>query len=200
MVEYTVKVYNDGTKIWYLKGKLHREDGPACEYANGTKEWYLKGKLHREDGPACEYTNGTKEWFLKGKLHREDGPACEWGDGAKWWYLKGKLHREDGPAYVSGDGTKEWHLDGEEVTEQEHKRATATCEGKDLAKRLRDVNGWWLSDELLGIANEIEELEANLTKAEVIVRIIASDKWEERLGEAVDLSCEYLAELTGEEE
>lgn len=44
----------------------------------------------------------------------------------------------------------------------------------------------------------IEELEAKLAKAEIIIRIVASDKWDERLGEAVDLSCEYLAELKGE--
>jgi hypothetical protein len=44
------------------------------------------------------------------------------------------------------------------------------------------------------------ELKARLAKAEVIVRIIASDKWDERLGEAVDLSCEYLAELMGDED
>ena len=44
------------------------------------------------------------------------------------------------------------------------------------------------------------ELKAKLAKAEVIVRIIASDKWDERLGEAVDLSCEYLAELMGDED
>lgn len=45
--------------------------------------------------------------------------------------------------------------------------------------------------------DRIKELEAKLAKAELIVRIIASDKWNERLGEVVDLSCEYLAELTG---
>jgi hypothetical protein len=42
------------------------------------------------------------------------------------------------------------------------------------------------------------EMEAKLEQAEVIIRIIASDKWDERHGEAVDLSCEYLAELKGE--
>ena len=50
------------------------------------------------------------------------------------------------------------------------------------------------------MADRIEELESRLEKAEVIVRIIASDKWDERLGEAVDLSCEYLAELMGDED
>ena len=52
MIEYTVKVYPNGDKFWWLNGKLHREDGPAYEGANGNKSWYLNGKLHREDGPA----------------------------------------------------------------------------------------------------------------------------------------------------
>ena len=41
-------------------------------------------------------------------------------------------------------------------------------------------------------------MEAKLAKAEVIVRIIASAEFDERIGEAVDLSCEYLAGLEGE--
>ena len=92
----------EGTKEWYKNDKLHRENGPAIECANGTKKWYKEGKLHREDGPAIEYhggyLDGTKEWWKEGKLHRADGPAEEWADGTKHWYKKGKLHREDGPA------------------------------------------------------------------------------------------------------
>ena len=60
--------------------KLHREDGPAVEYANGTKQWWFNGKRHREDGPAVEYTDGTKQWWFNGKLHREDGPAVEYAN------------------------------------------------------------------------------------------------------------------------
>jgi antitoxin component YwqK of YwqJK toxin-antitoxin module len=90
MIEYTVKVWSSGDKLWYLKGKLHREDGPAIEYANGDKHWYLNGKLHRVDGPAFECANGDKEWYLNGKLHREDGPAMEYANGNKFWYLNGK--------------------------------------------------------------------------------------------------------------
>ena len=67
MIEYTVKVYEDGTKYWYLNDKLHREDGPAIELVNGSKFWYLNAKLHREDGPAIEYANGGKYWCLNGK-------------------------------------------------------------------------------------------------------------------------------------
>ena len=42
--------------------------------------------------------------------------------------------------------------------------------------------------------DRIEELEAKLAKAKHIVRILASAEWEDRLGEAVDLACAYLAE------
>ena len=72
MIEYTVKVWGNGSESWYLNGKLHREDGPAREYASGDKFWYLNGKLHREDGPAVEYASGSKSWYLNGKLHREE--------------------------------------------------------------------------------------------------------------------------------
>ena len=67
MIEYTVKVHANGDKEWYLNGQLHREDGPAIEWANGDKYWYLNGKYHREDGPAVERTNGDKDWYLNGK-------------------------------------------------------------------------------------------------------------------------------------
>lgn len=69
--EYTVKIYDNGFKCWYLNGKLHREDGPAMEWAVGSKEWYLNGKYHREDGPACEWAGGSKEWYLNGQKYTE---------------------------------------------------------------------------------------------------------------------------------
>ena len=61
------KVSPDGTKQWRLDGKLHRVDGPACEYANGEKHWLLHGKYHRVDGPAIEYAHGEKRWWLNNK-------------------------------------------------------------------------------------------------------------------------------------
>ena len=33
-----------GTKRWYLHGKLHREDGPAVEFANGETRYYINDK------------------------------------------------------------------------------------------------------------------------------------------------------------
>ena len=56
-----------GNKYWYNKQKeLHREDGPAIEYAIGSKYWYKNGLLHREDGPAVECANGNKSWYVEG--------------------------------------------------------------------------------------------------------------------------------------
>ena len=122
MIEYTVSVYANGNKFWYLNGEYHREDGPAIEYASGTKYWYLNDKLHREDGPAIEYADGSKSWYLNDKVHREDGPAIEYANGTKYWYLDDKLHREDGPAIEFADGTKCWYLNAELLSEEEFNR------------------------------------------------------------------------------
>ena len=70
------------------------ETAAAASYANG--------QLHREDGPAVEWADVTKMWFLNGKLHRDGAPAVELADGGQEWYRHGKLHREDGPAMIAG--------------------------------------------------------------------------------------------------
>ena len=87
MIEYKVKVDDNGTIFWFINDKLHREDGPAVEHADGSKSWYLSGECHREDGPAIERANGDKYWYLNGEYHREDGPAVDHADGTKHWYL-----------------------------------------------------------------------------------------------------------------
>ena len=46
----------------------------------------------------------------------------------------------------------------------------------------------------------IVELEASLAKAMVVLRLISGDDWEARLGEAIDISCEILAENMEDEE
>ena len=67
MKQSVCRVNANGSKEWYLDGKLHRVEGPAVEDADGTKEWYLNDKLHRTDGPAVEDADGTKEWHLNGQ-------------------------------------------------------------------------------------------------------------------------------------
>tara|TARA_Y100000296_G_scaffold3494_1_gene4707 strand:+ start:56 stop:553 length:498 start_codon:yes stop_codon:yes gene_type:complete len=38
-----------GNKRWFLKDKLHREDGPAIEWAMGISSWYLNDKEVTEE-------------------------------------------------------------------------------------------------------------------------------------------------------
>ena len=91
---YEVRVYTNGTKEWYLNGKLHREDGPAVECTVGTKSWYLNGKLHREDGPAIEWTDGTKSWYLNGRCYTEEEYNKELNNTCE-----GKIVEIDGKKY-----------------------------------------------------------------------------------------------------
>ena len=71
MKEYKVKVSDSKTEWYNLNGQLHREDGPAVEYAVGTKYWYINGQYHREDGPAIEDASGGKSWYINGKFLTE---------------------------------------------------------------------------------------------------------------------------------
>ena len=72
MIEYTVKVFDNGDRCWYLNGKIHREDGPAIESYDGSRYWYLNGKYHREDGPAVESYEGNRYWYLNGVEYTEE--------------------------------------------------------------------------------------------------------------------------------
>ena len=60
--------------------------------SDGSKLWYLNNKLHREDGPACEHVGGYKAWYVNGNLHRLDGPARDWGDGRKQYWINNTLY------------------------------------------------------------------------------------------------------------
>jgi hypothetical protein len=91
-------IRENGTKEWYLDGKLHRLDGPAIEHANGSKFWYFEGRLDRSDGPAVEHYDGSKYWYFEGELHCPNGPAIDLSDGKYWyqeWWLEGQFIRKD---------------------------------------------------------------------------------------------------------
>ena len=63
------KVDEYGTKSYYLDKEmtiLHREGGPAIELKDGTKFWFINGKVHREDGPAIELNTGSEIWCING--------------------------------------------------------------------------------------------------------------------------------------
>jgi hypothetical protein len=70
-VEYTGIVISLTTKntMYYKKGNLHREDGPAIKGAEGSKSWFKEGNHHRTNGPAVEYPNGYKEWWIDDFLY-----------------------------------------------------------------------------------------------------------------------------------
>jgi hypothetical protein len=62
------------------------------EVSNGIEryiEWYNEyDQLHREDGPAVEYANGIEEWWINGSRHRIGGPAVTRGNEIcdnQWW-------------------------------------------------------------------------------------------------------------------
>jgi hypothetical protein len=65
----------------FLNGEIHREDGPAAEYANGDKWWFLNGENHREDGPAIEYASesntGSLTESLTVRMGRRRSPRLE---------------------------------------------------------------------------------------------------------------------------
>jgi hypothetical protein len=88
-----------------------KTDGRQIFY-DGAERWYLKGDLHREDGPAVIETDGTEWWYLNGRIHREDGPAITFYDGSKFWYRHDKKHREDGPAVIDAAGRESWYING----------------------------------------------------------------------------------------
>ena len=60
---------NKDATYYFIGDKLHRENGPAIEFANGDKVWYKNGKRHREDGPAIEYNAYHKRWYLNDKCY-----------------------------------------------------------------------------------------------------------------------------------
>jgi len=84
------KIDQHGNKCWFLNDRLHREDGPAIEWANGDKSWCFHGQYHRLDGPAIEYADGSKIWYFNDQRHRSDGPAVEYANGKKYWYYHGE--------------------------------------------------------------------------------------------------------------
>ena len=119
-----------GDRFYYANNKLHREDGPAIEWANGDKSWYKNGDPHRVDGPSIEHNNGAKRWWLNGIFYGFDSDFSikSWKIfvktlifsqyiimkydietdrfGTKHYYINNVLHREDGPAVEYSNGSK----------------------------------------------------------------------------------------------
>jgi hypothetical protein len=144
----------DGSKSWFINGERHRIDGPAIEWADGSKLWFINGQLHRVDGPAMEWANGSKLWYIKSQPHRVDGPAVELTHGAKEWCINGRRHREDGPAIEKTDGTKEWYING-----RRHREDGPAIEKTDGTKE------WYLNH--VEVTEQIVMMPETLTLAQI---------------------------------
>ena len=57
--EYIVRAYKSRTEWRNNEGQVHREDGPAVEYANGEKRWYINGQELTEQ----EFLSRNKKEF-----------------------------------------------------------------------------------------------------------------------------------------
>ena len=62
--------------IYYFDalGRRHNSHGPAINHNNRTKMWFVDGVRHREDGPAL-ITGIGEIWYYHGLIHRLTGPA-----------------------------------------------------------------------------------------------------------------------------
>ena len=110
-------------KIWSSKDIPVDYTGAVIWPNTGMKEYFLKGKYHREDGPAIERLDGMQEWWWNGHIHRGGGlPAIIEPDGTEYWCRHGKIHREDGPAVVRPNGDNEYWLDDKPYSRIDWKR------------------------------------------------------------------------------
>ena len=70
----TLRVLKDGTRKYWLGRKLHRIDGPACEWANGKKFWYIDGVYCTEQSfkKKIQEMNASKNSSYNGKVVKID--------------------------------------------------------------------------------------------------------------------------------
>lgn len=67
----TITKYSDGSKEWWVDGKLHHKEKPTVEQPNDTEKLHMT--FFRGDGPITEYPR-DKEWYNNAKFVLEDGP------------------------------------------------------------------------------------------------------------------------------
>ena len=75
-IESIIEVAKNGTKRWYNKEllerqrtyQIHREDGPAIEWADGDISWALRGNQYFEFDKWCKDLNKTDEEITMLKL------------------------------------------------------------------------------------------------------------------------------------
>ena len=58
-------ISENGTKAWYVDGKLHRVDGPAVEYADDIKSWWVYDKRYTSNKAFQKAAKLTDEEMAK---------------------------------------------------------------------------------------------------------------------------------------
>ena len=53
-------------------GEYHNTKGPAVIFDNGTQMWFLRGRVHREDGPAVIHKDGKIAYYLNDQFITSD--------------------------------------------------------------------------------------------------------------------------------
>lgn len=84
------------TCVYLRNNQIHRTGGPAVIFENGIYIWYFKGKIHREDGPAIERSK-TLEQLRNDKQLWPMNPPQFWSIG---FYINGVPHRDHPRAAV----------------------------------------------------------------------------------------------------
>ena len=151
ILRYDGKKYIMNTYSYYEDGLLHRLDGPAIVVKGNRAHiiFYIRGKIHRDNGPAGIYKNGDKLWYKMNNIHRDDGPAIIDGNGRKEWYFKHQAHRLDGPAVIDGN-KKEWWIEDFQLSEEEFNKYINLIENYRLKLMKKYFNRWYLSCDYYG--------------------------------------------------
>ena len=136
--ESTLKIYNDGRKIWRNKEEeMHRRGGPAREFTSGEKYWYINGALHRLDGPAVMLPNGYKEWFINGVKY-----------SYKDWLKEIQLRKKEAQhqkkiANIHKKGSEDSGLNIGALTEQEEKTGDVSPDGESTLEIDKHGDKFW---------------------------------------------------------
>ena len=86
-----MKYYFNNILSSFYKYIIHHNDLPTLIFPNGTKYWFINGKIHRDNEPAIIYKEGRQEWYINGKYHRDnDLPAIIEANGTQEWYINGE--------------------------------------------------------------------------------------------------------------
>ena len=85
----------DGCFLWFIKHQLGRLDNllPSVVLTDGTIMWYVNNKRHREELPAVIRYNATREWWFDDEIHRQniEQPSIMRANIGVSYYIRGVI-------------------------------------------------------------------------------------------------------------